>query len=324
MTATNPDPIVTAATGFMAAKQLFAASRIGLFGALADGPLTAEALAERLGTPVRTTRIVADAMVGLELLSLADGRYVPSEAADAYLSGRAGSLDLRPYLAFWEEISYPHWLAFDETVRSGEPAPLSRAGDRQSTILAGVDAFNALHAAMLVERYDFSRHARVLDLGGLSGSFLALAARRHPHLSATFFADLRLVERARGAVPPELLDKISFVVGDILTDPVPAGHDLVLLEHVAHRYEPAQNREIMTRARGAVEPGTTMLVLDFFLREAVDRSLDALIAGEYMVVDGTVVYPEPEVRGWIEATGWRAGETLTLPGSPHVIVAEAV
>jgi len=34
----TPDPIMKIATGFMAAKQLFAASEIGLFEALADGP----------------------------------------------------------------------------------------------------------------------------------------------------------------------------------------------------------------------------------------------------------------------------------------------
>jgi hypothetical protein len=36
MQAITPEPILKIATGFMAAKQLFAASEIGLFEALAD------------------------------------------------------------------------------------------------------------------------------------------------------------------------------------------------------------------------------------------------------------------------------------------------
>ena len=45
MPAITPEPILKIATGFMAAKQLFAASEIGLFEALADGPASLEELA---------------------------------------------------------------------------------------------------------------------------------------------------------------------------------------------------------------------------------------------------------------------------------------
>ena len=43
----TPEPILKIATGFMAAKHLFAASEIGLFEALASGPASLEELAAR-------------------------------------------------------------------------------------------------------------------------------------------------------------------------------------------------------------------------------------------------------------------------------------
>ena len=55
----DPTPIVRVATGFMAAKQLFAASECGLFAALADGPLALDELAARTGLPERSARILA-------------------------------------------------------------------------------------------------------------------------------------------------------------------------------------------------------------------------------------------------------------------------
>ena len=45
MSAITPEPILNIAIGFMGAKQLFAASEIGLFEALADGPASLEELA---------------------------------------------------------------------------------------------------------------------------------------------------------------------------------------------------------------------------------------------------------------------------------------
>ena len=46
-----PEPIMRIAMGFMAAKHLFAASAIGLFESLADGPATVDELAVKCGVP---------------------------------------------------------------------------------------------------------------------------------------------------------------------------------------------------------------------------------------------------------------------------------
>lgn len=322
--AANPDAIVNAATGFMAAKQLFTAGRIGLFAALADSPATAAELAARTQVPARSARIVADAMVGLGLLRFGDGRYTNSDAATEYLTGRGAGPDLRPFLAFWDAISYPQWLQYEDTARRAEAQPLDLAGDRQGVFFGGVHAYNALHARMLVEHYDVRVHRRMLDLGGLSAAFLTEAIARHPELRGTFLTAEAMIDFARpGLEGSPAADRIELVAGDPLAHPIPDGHDAVLLEHVIHRYDPEDNRTILQRARLAVDAGATLLVVDFFLDPAGERALDALLAGEYLVIDGTVVYPEAEVCAWLDATGWRWRETRPLPGSPRLLIADA-
>ena len=77
----TPDPILKIATGFMAAKHLFAASEIGLFEALASGPASLEELAGKTAVPARTVGIVAAAMVSLGLIEDEGGRYRNGEVA---------------------------------------------------------------------------------------------------------------------------------------------------------------------------------------------------------------------------------------------------
>jgi SAM-dependent methyltransferase len=321
----SPEPIVRVASGFMAAKQLFAAAELGLFAALTRGPLDRAHLASALGIPERSCRILADALVGLGLLVRDGEGYANGEAAAAYLAGADGRVDLRPLLGFWDAISYPHWRAYAFALRRGGPASLDLAGDRRSVFLAGVHAYNNVHAAVLAAHYDFGRHRRALDVGGLSIAFLARAVERHPRLRGTFFAEAATVDAAAAGLTPEGRTRIALVAGDPAADPLPGGHDLVLLEHVVHRHDPGRNRLLLSRARAAVEPGGRLLVLDFWLDEDVpERALDGLMAGEYLVVDGTVVYPEREVRAWVEGTGWRWLETRPLPGSPRLMVADAV
>src|SRR5579862_8123428 len=56
----SPAPIIEIATGFMSAKFLLVANELGLFEKLAESPATLDELAQRIGIPRRTTRMVAD------------------------------------------------------------------------------------------------------------------------------------------------------------------------------------------------------------------------------------------------------------------------
>ncbi|WP_131738827.1 methyltransferase [Actinomadura roseirufa] len=321
----DPSGILGVATGYMAAKQLFAASEAGLFAALAEGPATVSELAARTGLPERTARILGDTMAGLGLLTRTDGRYANTEATTAYLAGGTDEVDLRPFLAFLDAISYGHWLGFGETTRTAEPAELDLAGDRMRTFLGGVMTYNALHARMLAQEFDFTRYSRILDFGGLSGSFLAEALRSAEKAEGTFLSGGELVEFARGVMDEAGVgDRVDVVQADPVTGEVPEGYDLVLLEHVVHRFNAEDNQRIAERARRAATPGATLVLLDFFLDDDPEqRVLDAVHAGEYLVIDGTTVYPEAEVRGWLTAAGWEPVETRALPGSPRIIIAEA-
>src|SRR5919201_5138806 len=99
----GPDAIFEVAMGFMASKHLFVANEIGLFTALAEGPVTLEQLAERAGVPTRTARIIADTMVALRFLEREQNAYRNGVLADSLLSGR-GPMNMGPLLRFYNAI----------------------------------------------------------------------------------------------------------------------------------------------------------------------------------------------------------------------------
>ncbi|MFD4960687.1 methyltransferase dimerization domain-containing protein [Microbacterium sp. NPDC058389] len=325
---TTPDAarILDVATGYMAAQQLFQASRIGLFAALADGPLDVDALAAATGVTPRMARILADALAAKGLLARVDGTYRLEPDAAAYLVGEASVIDLAPFLTFLAEISYPHWLQFAHTVDTTEPGDLQMDDARWGTFMAGVMTYNRLHGQEFGRHVDLSGATNALDFGGLSASFAIEAMTRNPGLRTTFLYAPGFEDGvAQALAEADLADRATVATADTATAAPEGAYDAVFMNHVIHRFSADENRAILQRLRAAAVPGATLTLLDFFLDDdAQQRALDAVHAGEYLVIDGTVVYPESEVRAWLAEAGWQVREKVVLPASPRVLVATAV
>jgi SAM-dependent methyltransferase len=327
MTDITPDPIMKIAMGFMAAKHLFVASEIGLFEGLAAGDANIIELSKKTLVPPRTLGIVANAMVSLELVRRQGDRYSNSDVAATFLAGRPGP-DLRPMVRFWNRISYPTWQKLEEAVRRG--AGQAQFGvfskEEQQIFSAGVESFTAPVAAALSTSYDFSSHHRVLDIGGGTGSFLVAVLRRQSALRGTLFElpGACAVARQRLAGEPEGT-RIEVVEGDIFKDPLPEGHDVLILANTVHVLSAEHNVQLLGKMRERVSAGARLLLADLWTDPTHTQPPAApLMSGEFLVLSGEgQSYSEAEADEWFKQTGWKKLELKPLAGPSSLIVAEA-
>lgn len=323
----TPEPIMRLAAGFMAAKHLFAANELGLFEALADAPTTIDGLAARIGLTPRATRISADAMVALDLLERDGDTYRNGPAADQFLAGRTPA-DLRPFLRFWDKISYPAWQSLADALGSGPTTEVFELDDTlQEIISTGIEAILAGPAAALPHVYDFSSHQRLLDIGGGTGSWSIAVAHEAPNLRATVLELPVVVKLANERIAAAgLADRLEAVVGDAMSEPTPTGYDVVLVANLIHYWSPETNRALLARIRESVEAGARLLLADFWTDPTHTEPVHAaLMAGEFAVhLRNGDVYSVDEVRRWLTETGWRFSEHTVLAGPQSLIVAEAV
>jgi hypothetical protein len=320
-----PDPIFQVASGFMAAKHLFVANEVGVFEQLAAGPATLDGLAGRTGVARSRLRVLADAMVALGFVERQGDVYQNAPVAAAFLSGQTPA-DLRPFLRFWNRLSYPMWTNLEATVRTGQAqGTMHLPAEEQRLFSEGVEAIQAAPAHALPAAYDFRRHQRLLDLGGGTGSWLLAVLRQCPGLRGTLFElpAAAAVARQRLSRDPAG-QRVTVAEGDFLADALPAGHDVVLLANVVHLFSADHNRALLRRIRQQVPDGTRLLLVDFWTDATHTQPLfAALMAGEFLVITGEGdVYSEDEARGWLQETGWRALERQSLAGPISVIVAE--
>lgn len=326
MTDVTPDPIFEVASGFMAAKHLFVANEVGLFEQLADGPATLDELAGRSGIARSRLRILADAMVVLGFVERHADSYQNAPVAATFLSGSTPPADLRPFLRFWNRLSYPTWTKLEEAVRTGQAQSTLHLPEEEQRIFSeGVEAITAAPSQALPSAYDFSRHKRILDLGGGTGSWLTAILRQYGSLEGTLFElpNAAAIAREHLASDPAT-QQVEVVGGDFFEDPIPAGHDVVLIANVVHLISAERTLEMLRRTRQGVADGARLLLVDFWTDAThTQPAFAALMAGEFLVITGEGdVYSEEEVNRWLRETGWRALEHKPLAGPISVIVAE--
>jgi SAM-dependent methyltransferase len=322
----TPDSIFQVASGFMASKHLFVANEVGLFEQLADGPRTLDELAERTHVPRRTIRILADAMVALGFVEQQEGRYQNGTVAATFLSGRTPA-DLRPFLRFWNQSSYPLWMQLETSVRTGEAGHLDLPEELSSLYNEGVEAVSAGAAMALAANYDFGRHHRLIDLGGGTGSFLLAILRQHSNVETTLFELPEAVAIARPRLRRNPLgEHVKMIEGDFFRDPIPDGYDAFILANVVHTFSPEHNLTLFRRIRERVADHGRLLLVDFWTDPThTQPTFAALVAGEMLVNFGEGdIYSVEEASEWLQQTGWRSLEHIPLAGPASLIVAEAV
>jgi SAM-dependent methyltransferase len=325
--AVSPDRIFQLAQGFMASKHLFAASELGLFEALGEGPVDLAGLAARTGLTERTARISADAMVALGLLERQGDRYANTPLAATFLSG-ATSADMRPLLKFWDQLSYPVWTDLAGALGRGRPERQVFDIDEKLVPImsAGIEAATAAACRALPAAAGLPPGSRVLDIGGGTGSWAMALGEADPNLTATIF---ELPEVA--AVAQERLrtagfsSRIGVVAGDLLTDDLPRGHDGFLLANVVHYFTPETNQSILRKIRAVAEPGARLLLADFWTDATHTQPLPAaLMAGEFAIhINDGDVYSVEEGEAWLRATGWSHTRNVPLAGPISLVTAEA-
>jgi hypothetical protein len=310
----------------MRAKHLFVAAELGIFEALADGPKSVDELARDLKLPRRTARISVDAATALGFLERDQDRYSNGATVQTFLTGR-GPQDLRPFIRFWNRLSYRRWLTLEDSVRLGRgvSGEFAFTPEEQRIFSEGVEGFSGSQAAALANAYDFGSHRRIMDLGGGTGSFLRAIVERHAGVECTLYELPQAAAVARDKIRGTANERrIGIIEGDFLKDAIPSGYDAFMVANVVHAFDSDQNLQMLRRVRERASKGTRFLMVDLWTNATHTEPLfAALMAGEFLVVGGNGdVYSVEEVKAWFDKTGWRFVEHRPLDGPASLVIAE--
>jgi SAM-dependent methyltransferase len=233
-----------------AAAAIAAGGRLGVFDALASGPLTAAELAVRCDLAEGPAGRLLSALASIGVLDRERGRY--------RLAVDRGLVESQRAL----------WCRLPDVVRGGSSAGFddaSIAADAYPSLVGLLRALarNAAPRAAVLLAAGLPDCASVLDVGaGAAAWSLALAAL-HPSCQVTTFDLPPVLNVTRRAVESAgRTDRYRFLAGDAFSDELGGPYDLALVANVVHLFGEARAVELLTRVAAELRPSGRLALID--------------------------------------------------------------
>ena len=319
-----PDDLQQHLRGFQASRALLSAVELDLWSAVGDGA-TAEQVAAKRSTHPRATAMLLDALVALDVLGKTDGRYHQTPVSERYLMQGARD-DARAAILHTAHL-WPRWSTLTECVRQGTSVTYQEMVERDDewteSFIAAMHRNASARAPLVVRTVGVQGARRMLDVGGGSGAYSIAFARANPALQVEVFDLPTVLPIAQGHIDEAgLADRILTRAGDLRTDALGEGYDLILLSAICHMLGPEGNADLIRRCFTALAPGGRLVIQDFVLTpDRTEPRVGALFALNMLVgtPEGSS-YSSAEYLSWLEGAGFQDRRHVTLPGPTGLVL----
>ncbi len=311
MTSSPPDSrkLLEMATSFNVSCVLGAAAELDLYTALGGRAMTAGEIASKLSCDMRAMQILLDALAALGLLDKRQQSYaVPEPMRPLLVEGSPQTL--LPMVRHMMCVMRS-WAQLAAVVRSGKPAvrqaSIRGAEADRAAFIAAMHSVSALVADELVGRLMPLEFAKLLDVGGASGTWTLALLRAVPQATATIFDLPDAIEQARERIGnTEIASRVRLVAGDFYADELPGGADFAWVSAIVHQHDRGHNRDLFAKVFRALATGGRIGIRDMLMDPCRTRPVAGALFALNMLVNtetgGTFTFDE--FRDDLQAAGF--------------------
>ena len=322
----TPDTIIRLRRAVFSPMAMLAGMQLEVFTPLGDSPMSAEALAEKLGVRPDKLSPLLYALVVAGLLTVEDGLFANTpEAAEFLVKGDPG------YVGAAHELLSDLWgatLQSAESIRTGKPQAKhdfdAMPSEALRAFLRGVHGGAVAAGLHLAGLLNLERCRHLADVGGGSGGLAIGACQSCEQLRAT------VVELPRTAAITEdfiaesgMAERVAVIRADV-TREIPVGrYDIAVLRYLIQVLSAEQARRVISHVGEGLESGGTIAIVgqmvdDSRLTPPEDAAFNLVFLNLY---DDGCCYTEGEHREWLDQEGFTDFKRQPLPGGSHLITA---
>jgi cyclopropane fatty-acyl-phospholipid synthase-like methyltransferase len=197
-----------------------------------------------------------------------------------------------------------------------DPARLEQFMDAMSGISMG-------NFTAFAEKFDFSKHKTLADIGGATGQLSAIVAARHPHIQCLTcdlpevqpIAERRLRERNLGG-------RVTAGTIDIFADEFPKA-DIITMGMILHDWNLENKKMLIDKAYRALPTGGALVAIENIIDDERRQNGFGLMMSLNMLIEfgEAFDFTGAQFTAWCKEAGFSRCEIIPLAGPASAAVA---
>jgi hypothetical protein len=319
-----PDELTQVVRGFQESRVALSAIELDVFSKVGNGA-SAASVAASLGAHARSTEMLLNALTAMGLLTKKDGTFYNSKMSARYLT--AGSQqNAREGLMHTVHL-WPRWSTLTDCVLRGTAVigreVEGRSEDETQAFIAAMDRNAAERIPLVIRAVGLEGVRRMLDVGGGSAAYAIAFARAAKELQVEILDVADVIPLTQNYIEKSgLAAQIKTRPGDLRTDSLGTGFDLVFVSAICHMLDPEENRDLIQRCHQALAPRSRLVVQDFILGpDKTSPKFAALFALNMLVgTRGGSSYGCDEYTAWMRQAAFQDVKHVRLPGPSSLMI----
>ena len=334
----SPKRILDAGFAFWGSKVLLTAVELNVFTILGSRAMTGDELGKALKLHPRGIYDFFDTLVSVGFLER-DGNgpsatYRNTEETALFLDKTKPSY-IGGILEMASQRLYKFWHDLPEALKTGKPQNEIKHSQKPmfEELYADLPRLEQFMSAMtgisrgnfqaLAEKFDFSKHKTLCDVGGATGILSILVAQQHPNIKCFSF-DLPQVEpiARKHIAKAGLSSRISTVSGDFFKDSLPKT-DVITMGMILHDWNLANKKHLIQLAYNALPKGGALIAVENIIDDARRENTFGLLMSLNMLIEfgEAFDFTFADFTLWCKEIGFNRFELMPLAGPCSAAIA---
>jgi hypothetical protein len=259
--------------GYRVSQLVFVVAKLRIADHLKNGPLPVSELARRTEAHEESLYRVLRALASIGLFVEGKEYTFDLTATSALLRSDTPRSLRAAAEVVGEEWTWRPWGSLLHSVKTGSVAFNHVYGTSTWTWFGDHPAAEQLfnehmaeitraESGVITSTFPFERFGTVVDVAGGQGEFLRAILRSTRRTRGTLVERPSVIDIARASMDSEIVDRMSFVPGDLFQG-LPRNGDVYVFKNVLHDWSDQEVVDILVNCRRAMRPDATVLLIEY-------------------------------------------------------------
>ena len=318
---------------YLVSRAVHVAAELDLASHLRDGGKDCVELARLCAAHPQTLCRLMRLLVSHGVFAENDGRFVNNELSELLRGDVPHSMRASARM-FGTDLRWSTAQALRYSVQTGEAAfehvfgeelfsYMSHHPDQARLFDEAMVSSSELINRAILDAYDFSGFATLVDVAGGYGSTLCAIVAKHAALKGILFELPHVARKARAFIESKRLQERCSLAEGSFFESVPRGADAYFMKHIIHDWDDERCLQLLRNCHAAMPAHAKLLVCEKVLPEgngaAYIRILDLLML---LNTPGGRERTEPEYRSMLKQAGFRLVRAVPTKVENWILEAE--